>query len=203
MFLRRWLPTGCGWNFLLRPGGPERGGDHAPATAARRTLNALTNIYECRDGRWFMLALVNEDKEAPLLFKAVEREDLLADPRFADTAARRANAKALITVLDEMFAGKDWDNWRDVMETHGITFGRVGRLADLADDEQLRYAEAVIPWGEDGLTINTPLFIEGEVKRPPAPAPEVGEHSREVLAEIGYSAEEIAALVAGGAVRAG
>lgn len=163
--------------------------------------NAMTNHYQCRDGRWFILAAVNEEREATEVFKAIGREDLLADPRFADKPSRRANATALTKLLDEAFGARDWADWRQIMSRHRITFGPVGKLDDLGGDEQLRHAGALVPDGTGGLTIGTPVFMDGEAKRAPTPAPAVGEHGREILAELGYGAAEIERLIAAGVVR--
>jgi formyl-CoA transferase len=166
--------------------------------------NPLTNHYRCKDGRWFILAAVNEAREVESVFKAIGREDLLADPRFADKPSRRANAPALTAILDAAFAGRDWADWREIMGRHRITFGPVAKLDDMAGDEQLRHAGALVPHGSDGgLTVGSPVFMDGETKRRPQPAPDVGAHNREILAELGYDASEIDRLVAAGVAREG
>src|SRR4029450_12539284 len=67
---------------------PVLGGDcHAPG-------NAVGNQYETRDGQWLLLALVQEEKLWPGLCRAIERPELLPDPRFATPGERRARAGA-------------------------------------------------------------------------------------------------------------
>ena len=167
--------------------------------------NALANHYRCADGRWFILALLNEERQAEPFFNAVERPELLADPRFADSASRRQNAQALTEILDAMFLQHDWAHWRACLSAHGITFGVVGKVDDLADDPQMRHAGAIVEMAADGPvsgpTIGSPVFMEGVEKRPPGAAPALGQHSREILTEIGYPAEEIDRLLGAGVVR--
>ena len=164
--------------------------------------NALANHYRCGDDRWFILALLNEDRQAGPFFNAVDRADLLSDPRFRDTPSRRRNALALTQILDQMFASKPWDYWRQRLEQEGITFGVVGKLADINDDPQMRHAGAVIDMADaaDGQTIGSPLFMNGSGKRPPLPAPKIGQHSREILTEIGFDTATIESLLAAGVV---
>ncbi|MEQ9642240.1 MAG: CoA transferase [Alphaproteobacteria bacterium] len=163
--------------------------------------NPMTNHYQCKDSRWFILAAVNEEREATEVFKAIGREDLLADPRFADKPSRRANAAALTKLLDETFVARDWNEWREILGRHRITFGPVGTLDDLAGDGTLRDAGALVPDGAGGLTVGSPVFMDGEAKRPPQAAPGIGAHSRDILAELGYAESDIERLIAGGVVQ--
>src|SRR5439155_1073064 len=73
----------------------------APATA-------LANLYRCADNRWFLLNVLNDDRDWPHLLTAIERPDLGDDPRFATTPARRANARALVPIFDAVFATRPW-----------------------------------------------------------------------------------------------
>src|SRR3954463_11573537 len=72
-----------------------------------RALNAVTNHYKCRDGRWLILSLLNEERQWPVLMRCMGREDLIGDPRFATKADRHARSLELIGVFDAIFAVKD------------------------------------------------------------------------------------------------
>jgi crotonobetainyl-CoA:carnitine CoA-transferase CaiB-like acyl-CoA transferase len=167
--------------------------------------NAMANHYQCSDGRWFILALLNEDLQWPVLTRVIGREDLRDDPRFATTEARHRNGPALAAELIEAFAKHDWPYWRHVLHENRLTFGNVSIMEDLREDEQMRESGALVPIAGDNppceLTIDSPVRIEGEAKRPPAGAPALGAHSEVVLREAGYSEDEIQSLIAAGAVR--
>ena len=133
--------------------------------------------------------------------KVIEREDLLADPRFENKPARHKHAADLIAILDKVFATKPLSHWRKTLDGNGLIFGVVGIPQDIPNDEQMRVTEAVVPFADSELrTINTPIFIEGAKKVQPRMAPNVGQHSDEVLAAAGFNAAEIAKMRAAGIV---
>ena len=175
----------------------------APVTR-RTTPNALVNRYRTRDGRWIFLAIIQEQKDWPRLPVALSRPDLLSDPRFTTLAARRANAPALTAELDRIFSAGDLAEWNDALERNDITFGVISRLSDADEDQQMIdndiFRELPLGDGTSLRTIDSPVTLAGCEKTQPRPAPTLGQHSDEILAEIGYDAEAIAALRALGAV---
>jgi formyl-CoA transferase len=179
----------CGGEVLYRQ----------PRTQPR---NALTNYYLCRDGRWFILSLLAEDRQWPVFARLVESPGLLADPRFARSADRRANAALLVPELDRAFARRDSADWQLRFEASGLTAGVVARTADVPHDAQMRECGALVP--ADGIpggwTVDSPFHVSGEEKVRAGPAPAVGQHSDDVLSQHAFSAQEIAALRASGAV---
>ncbi len=161
--------------------------EHAP--------NALANHYRCRDGRWFIMALFNEERQLRSFFNAIGREELADDPRFATKPARAQNAHALVAELDAVFAAREMAHWRKVLDSVGVTFGVVGRTDDVTDDPQMQAIGALVPFADGKtLTVSSPFNLTGEAKVAPRRAPGVGQHSEEVLREAGYSADEIGRL---------
>jgi formyl-CoA transferase len=171
-------------------------GEHVPHRPPRTgTPSALANHYRCRDGRWFLMALHNEARQVPAFLKAIDAEHLLKDPRFATQPERRANHKALTAILDGVFATRDLEEWRTVLEAAGVTFGPVASVDEAGDDVQARKIGALVPFADGkGLTVSSPFHLDGETKAPPERAPAVGQHSEMVLRDAGYSADEIARL---------
>ena len=165
-----------------------------PQPPRERGLNGLRIHYRCRDNRWILLSVAADEWRWDK-FKASMGSAALDDPRFATHASREANARALIPILDEVFASKDQAEWRRILDEAGLIFGIVADLDEIADDEQILASAALVPFTDDSsLTVNSPIWIAGQEKRPPRPAPAVGQHSEEILREAGYADAEIHAL---------
>ncbi len=154
--------------------------------------NALANHYRSRDGRWFIMALFNEQRQLHAFLGAIGREDLTDDPRFATPPARKQHARELVALLDGVFATRDMEDWRATLDAVGVTFGVVGTVDETATDPQMRACGALVPF-EDGeaMTISSPFDIDGIQKVPPRKAPDIGQHSAVVLREAGYTDADI------------
>src|SRR6202142_3773765 len=151
-----------------------------------RALNAVTNHYKCKDGRWLILSLLNEDRQWPILARCLGREDLINDARFATRPDRHARSLELISIFDEVFAGKDLGEWRGILDGNGLVFGVVGILDDIPNDKQMLDNDVLVPFaGDTMLTVNSPIWIDGAKKVKPRRAPGIGEHSDEILREAG------------------
>ena len=178
----------CGARFIDRP-------------PREQALNAFTNYYRCRDGRWLILTILNEERHWPVLAKCIGREELIADIRFANKRDRIANAVELTAILDEAFATRDRSEWRSILAAGGIVFDVVASAQDIPSDEQLFANEILVPFeGENALTITNPVFLKGQEKVKPRRPPNVGEHSDEILREVGYDVDAIKRLRAEGAI---
>jgi formyl-CoA transferase len=181
----------CGARTVVRPPREE-------------AVDATANLYRCRDGRWFLLSITADGRRWPDFAKAIGRAELVDDLRFAEPAGRRANVRALIAILDAVFAERDWAEWRRVLESSGIAFGVVGTLDDIPNDPQMRASGALVPIDDPragaSLTVSSPLSMEGQDKVPATLAPEIGEHSVEILRGAGFDQAEIDRLLQAGVV---
>jgi formyl-CoA transferase len=168
-------------------------------------ISALANLYRCRDGRWFILTITGDERHWESFVRGVGREDLLDDSRFTTPHDRRTHARALIAVLDLWFATKDWAAWSQILEKTGIAFGVVATLDDVPHDVQMRASGALVPIDDPRAgashTVSSPLQIGNEEKVPPTLAPEIGQHTVEVLRAAGIPETEIERLLHAGIIR--
>jgi crotonobetainyl-CoA:carnitine CoA-transferase CaiB-like acyl-CoA transferase len=171
-------------------------GEHMAHRAPRaHAPNPLANHYRCRDGRWFIMALFNEQRQLPGFLTAIGCTQLTDDPRFATSTARKQNASALVAILDEVFAQRDLADWRSILGAAGVTFGGVHSVDEAAGDLQFQHIAALVPFADGkGLTVSSPFHLDGETKVAPRRAPSIGQHTDEVLREAGYPIGDIARL---------
>lgn len=164
--------------------------------------SALANVYRTMDDRWLQLTLVREDRDWPGVCRAIERENLLEDPRFGDTAKRRANGTPLAAILSQAFATRDFAEWRVRLKAQALPFAPISRVEDLVDDEQVIAAGIVVPTthAEMPRTLAAPFALADVPLPPPGPGPALGAHTEDILREIGLTPGEIAALKASGAL---
>jgi crotonobetainyl-CoA:carnitine CoA-transferase CaiB-like acyl-CoA transferase len=175
-------------------------GEDVPLRAPRaQAPNPLANHYRCRDGRWFIMALFNEQRQLRGFLTAIGCLNLADDPRFATSATRRQNAAALVAILDEVFAQRDLAEWRTILGAAGVTFGAVSLVNESSTDPQFQHIGALVPFADgEGLTISSPFHLDGESKVAPRRPPAVGQHTDEILREVGYATADIERLRAQG-----
>jgi crotonobetainyl-CoA:carnitine CoA-transferase CaiB-like acyl-CoA transferase len=165
-----------------------------PQPPRERGVNALRIHYRCRDNRWILLSVAADEWRWDK-FKACMGSAALEDDRFTTHASREVNARVLIAILDEIFATRDQADWRRILDEAGLIFGIVADMDEIADDKQILASGALVPFTDgSSLTVNSPLWIAGQEKSLPRPAPDVGQHSEEILRETGYIEAEISAM---------
>jgi crotonobetainyl-CoA:carnitine CoA-transferase CaiB-like acyl-CoA transferase len=170
----------------------------------RTTLfNPLAANYRCADGRWLMICCLQPDKYWADLCTLLGREDLLADERFADMKRRSDNSTALVAELDAAFAARTLDEWRKPLDEARIPWGPYQRVDELVHDPAV-VANDYIGTVErpDGVSFPLPTGVVQFDEQPAAlsPCPDLGEHTDEVLASLGYSWDDIVALKVSGAI---
>lgn len=178
---------------------------YADQHARAEARNPLWNRYRAAD-RWLFVCAENTDDGWTRFCRAVGREDLAGDPRFATAADRCANRGALIEVLDGMFAERDAAAWTSSFAGAGIPAAPVDALAGMAVDTQA--------WANDYLVtahcaeVNRDVELRGlpvtlgtTPGRVAALGPELGQDTELILLEtLGCSWDEIGELKARGAI---
>ena len=180
------------------------GHDLAALRQEKGWLNPFTSVYGSADDRYILLTMVNVGREWPQLARGLGHEEWLADPRFASPKAIARHRRELIDAIGAATRALAFDELLARLDAADITYGRVDRLSDVIDDEHLWACGVLVDTGSDepgwDRTINNPLRMSGQATRAPRRAPELGQHSDEILAEHGYDAAMIAALRAKGVV---
>jgi crotonobetainyl-CoA:carnitine CoA-transferase CaiB-like acyl-CoA transferase len=159
------------------------------AIGQRETMgNPCMNNYAAADGRRFWIVGLQAGRHWPPLCRAVGRPDWLADPRFENAHARAVNAVELIAELDEIFATRTLDEWAKIFAGEPDFFwSPINSLEDVVADEQFHAAGGIVtvPDGEAGVPmVATPADFHGTPWEARRPAPKLGEHTEEVLAEL-------------------
>jgi formyl-CoA transferase len=165
--------------------------------------NPLMNPYQTSDGRWFLL--VAQPAHWPALTEAIGGSELLEDPRFADRQGFAQNSAALTALLDAAFRSQPLAHWKEVLDRARITYGVIQTPEETAADPQLCANDIVVPLQGDHAvteTISSPINARGMAKVPATRAPELGEHTDEVLQELGFTRVEVEQLGAEGAIPA-
>jgi len=156
--------------------------------------NPLAMVYETKDKRWLRLNMTKPERYWPRFCQAVEREEWERDPRFESFDARKENRAILYHLLKEMFLGRTLEEWKDILS--GIPFASLQNLVEVTSDPQARANGMFVSYEH-------PTYgrIEGvanpvNLSKTPAtvrmPAPELGEHTEQVLVEFGYTRDDVA-----------
>ncbi|UGQ12496.1 CoA transferase [Yinghuangia sp. ASG 101] len=165
-------------------------------------VNPLVGSYRTRDGRHIQLVFLQADRYWPGFCRLIGRDDLAADPRFADLAARRENRKACVAELQTEFAARTFAEWKELLAGFDAPWAPVQAVEELLTDPQVIANDYIGEVDEDGLTYALPTGVVQIDERPPPlrRAPEHGEHTEAVLLEAGYTWERIIELKDAGAV---
>jgi crotonobetainyl-CoA:carnitine CoA-transferase CaiB-like acyl-CoA transferase len=166
-----------------------------------RAKNPLANVYQCKDGEWLSLAEPQSDRYWPQFCKVLGIEPLEKDPRFSDEWKRREHCEEFVSILDKIFAEKTRAEWVDIFQKQGkqfIAWERVQTIPDLVHDPQVIANRYLADFDHPVLgKIKIQPFPIGFGKAPVGPrthAPEFGQHTEEVLLEIGYTWDDITRL---------
>ena len=175
-----------------------------PPTGRRNAPNPLFNQYQTKDGRWLHLIMLQPDRHWPDFCGAIGREELILDHRFITVRERLQNASTLIAMLDSILATKTLSEWGAIFDRHEIFWGKVQHVGDVVRDGQVRASDAfrklTLPSGKEIEIVASPADFGDTPADVRAPAPELGQHTEEVLLALGYTWEEIATLKDAGAI---
>jgi crotonobetainyl-CoA:carnitine CoA-transferase CaiB-like acyl-CoA transferase len=130
---------------------------------------------------------------------------LLTDPRFSSPAKILANMTPLTAIFDELFGAQPMTHWHSVFAGLNVTFGEVRGPQEVIKDPQLSENEIIVPLNGAGgkltSTISSPIKVHGVTKAPARRGPGLGEHTVEILSELGFDARSIESFRESGAIQ--
>jgi formyl-CoA transferase len=192
------------WASSVMVGGALAGARQPALHDREHPTNAGANVYRSSDGVWFVLVL--QPSRIANFAKAIDRPDILTDPRFSNPAKLVANMSELSAVLDGVFAAQPMAHWSERLGEIDVTVGVVNGPEEVIKDPQLVANEIVVPLEGAGTlkqTISSPFKVHGIDKVPAQRGPDLGEHTEEILRELGFDAASIESFREAGAIPAG
>jgi crotonobetainyl-CoA:carnitine CoA-transferase CaiB-like acyl-CoA transferase len=174
-------------------------------TSHKQPPNPIWNYYKTADGRWITLVMPMATPYWPKFCAMLERPDWLEDERFQTLPGLAEHGPTLIPELEQLFASHELSFWREKLDAAGLIWEPVAELPEVVEDPALRErgAFSVIVHERSGAMeiVSAPFHIRDADIEVRGPAPDLGQHTRDVLIEAGVAPEQVDALFAKGTLR--
>jgi len=166
--------------------------------------NPLYNHYQCKDRKWIVIAHLDPDRWWPKVCGALGVKELIEDPRFTTLAARSTNRRELVAIFDGLFASKTRDEWMEILREHGCISTPIQDHREVVQDPQVLANNYLIDLEHPSYGSVRTMGFPWDFSETPASwkrgAPKLGEHTEEVLLELGYNKGDIQTLKDAGAI---
>ena len=173
-------------------------GKDAPRPQRKSMANPIRNHYPTKDNRWIMLGMTNAQTYWPEFCRAIDRPELEKDPKFVDFNARQKNCEELIKIIEDIFRSKTYTEWLAHLRNFKLVYSPVVTPLDVTRDEQAIahdfFGEMDIAGHGKIKVLNNPIKLSKTPAGIKCRAPELAEHTAEILAGLGYTPEEIAKM---------
>ena len=170
-------------------------------TGSAHILSAPYQAFRAADG-WLNIGGANQANWERMC-RVLGARDWLEDPRFRSNAERMKNLDALVPLMNARLKDRKVDELIEALEAEGVPSGRINSIADVAADPQALAREMVVelehPRAGRTRALGLPIKLSRTPGKVSRPAPVLGQHTREVLEEFGFSRAEIDSLVGSGA----
>jgi len=159
------------------------------------TGNPLVTQYLTKDERWILLCALRPERYWSKFCQAIERQDLVDDPRFASADDITSNSVTLLHILENVFRNRTLDEWKPRLNAAGFPWAPVQTLPEVVNDPQARTNDFFVSYDHpshgqiEGVANPVKLSKSPEVVR--MPGPEFSQHTEEVLLELGYNWDSI------------
>jgi crotonobetainyl-CoA:carnitine CoA-transferase CaiB-like acyl-CoA transferase len=160
-----------------------------------QSQNPLFNSYRTKDDRWIWMAMLAPDPTWPGFCQSLDHPEWERDPRFNSMDARGKNCQELIRLIDEVLATRTLAEWEPIWRRYNVIYGRVQSPAEVISDPQALandfFAEVEHPDAGKVRIVNTPIKFLQEPGKVETTAPEVGQHTEDILLGLGFTWEDL------------
>ena len=203
-FLSQSISQGAGgtlWANAPSGDGLATGGVRETTELGKRRTSITDAPFKCKDGRWIQLMGLEVARHMPATLNALQltKEDIEIKNQKGKIDWQKATS-----VVDAVFATKTSEEWGPVLDLHGVWWKRINRFDEMLDDEQANASGAfvTVPGLRHNL-VGNPVILSKADRKPTGGAPQFGQHTREILKNIGVAASDLTLLVSEGVISEG
>ena len=191
------------WSMACIAQGGFAGGSFTSYRAIKAAPQFATTLYRTADDRWLQFTMVRGPDELLRMFDALGLGDIIRDDRFATPEGRFEHGDELTRLVQDVLLMRDSDEWLVRLAAAGVNANRVGVIEETLEDDMIKVNNMVVPGAADmnmPWVINHPVNVDSIRQVGPKRAPDLGEHSAEILRNLGYDDAEIERLRVAGVI---